>query len=277
MFFDWGVAYCKSPHTVPLICGHKYSLVDSVQHEASRRNSKSISPGYLSTHCIGPGNPPLGSIPLRGFRKRTTGKYRHFQPGYLEAGPALRSVLSTPSTYIWAVASDSQGDAYVATGSPATVLKVTPAGVSTKLFSTKELTVQTVRLGPDGSVYPATVPGGKVYRIKPGQSGLEESTATVVFDAATTAHNAATTKTPDQARYIWDLAFDAQGALYVATGGPAAIYRVDVSTDTPRAEVFFEMTSSIFAASSSSPTGISSRAAMAGDWSIASARIAKAW
>ena len=28
--------------------------------------------------------------------------------GYLEAGPTLRSVLLTPSTYIWAVASDTQ-------------------------------------------------------------------------------------------------------------------------------------------------------------------------
>jgi hypothetical protein len=160
--------------------------------------------------------------------------------GYLEAGPALRSVLSTPSTYIWDVASDSQGNAYVATGSPATVLKVTPAGVSTKLFSTKELTVQALRVGPDGSVYAATVPGGKVYRIKPGQSGIDENNATVVFDAATAARNAGSAKPGDPARYIWDLAFDAHGALYVATGGPAAIYRVDVSTDTPHAEIFFE-------------------------------------
>ena len=159
--------------------------------------------------------------------------------GYLEAGPTLRSVLLTPSTYIWAVASDNQGNAYVATGSPATVLKVTPAGASTKLFSTKDLTVQTVRVGPDGSVYAATVPGGKVYRIKPGQSALDESTATVVFDSAANPSKAASTK-QDQARYIWDLAFDPQGALYVATGGPAAIYRVDVSTDTPHAELYFE-------------------------------------
>jgi hypothetical protein len=156
--------------------------------------------------------------------------------GYLEAGPALRSVLLTPSTYIWAVASDSQGNAYVATGAPATVLKVTPAGASTKLFSTKELTVQTVCVGPDGSIYAATVPGGKVYRIKPGQTGLDESTATVVFDASTE-RNAG--KPADQARYIWDLAFDAQGALYIATGGPAAIYKVDVSSDKPHAEIFF--------------------------------------
>ena len=111
-------------------------------------------------------------------------------PGYLEAGPTLRSVLLTPSTYIWDVASDQQGNAYVATGSPATVLKVSPEGASTKLFTSKDLTVQTVKVGPDGSVYAATVPGGKVYRIKPGQSGLDESSATVVFDAATVAHTA---------------------------------------------------------------------------------------
>jgi hypothetical protein len=191
------------------------------------------------------------AILAQGTRLWVQSRYEEFEKGqpesvavasqgHLEAGPPLRSVLLTPSTYIWAVASDNQGNAYLATGSPATVLKVTPAGVSTKLFSTKELTVQAVRVGPDGSVYAATVPGGKVYRIKPGQSGLDETTAAVVFDAATTARNVATAKSADQARYIWDLAFDAQGALYIATGGPAAIYRVDVSKDTPHAELFFE-------------------------------------
>src|SRR3984885_6005257 len=191
------------------------------------------------------------AILAQGTRLWVQSRYEEFEKGqpqsiavasqgHLEAGPPLKSVLLTPSTYIWAVASDNQGNAYIGTGSPATVLKVTPAGVSTKLFSTKELTVQAVRVGPDGSVYAATVPGGKVYRIKPGQSGLDETTAAVVFDAATTARNVATAKSADQARSIWDLAFDSQGALYIATGGPAAIYRVNVSTDTPHAELFFE-------------------------------------
>jgi hypothetical protein len=191
------------------------------------------------------------AILAQGTRLWVQSRYEEFEKGqpesiaiasqgHLEAGPPLKSVLLTPSTYIWAVASDSQGNAYIATGSPATVLKVTPAGVSTKLFSTKELTVQAVRVGPDGSVYAATVPGGKVYRIKPGQSGLDETTAAVIFDAATTARNVATAKSADQARYIWDLAFDSQGALYIATGGPAAIYRVNVSTDAPHPELFFE-------------------------------------
>jgi WD40 repeat protein len=161
-------------------------------------------------------------------------------PGYLEAGPTLKSVLLTPSTYIWDVSSDHQGNAYVATGSPATVLKVSSAGESTKLFTSKDLTVQTVKVGSDGSVYAATLPSGKVYRIKPGQSGLDETNATVVFDPPATAQSAAAAKPADQARYIWDLAFDAQARLYIATGGPAAIYRVDVASATPHAEVFFQ-------------------------------------
>jgi WD40 repeat protein len=189
------------------------------------------------------------AVQAQGTRLWAQSRYEEFEKGqpesvaissqgYLEAGPSLHSVFLTPSTYIWAVASDSQGNAYVSTGAPATVLKVTPGGTSTKLFSTKDLTVQTVRVGPDGSVYAATVPGGKVYRIKPGQSDLDETTATVVFDAAGV-HNTGSAK-PDQAHYIWDLAFDNQGVLYVATGGPAAIYRVDVSAEKPHAEVYFE-------------------------------------
>ena len=132
----------------------------------------------------------------QGTRLWVQSRYKEFEkgqpesasiasPGYLESGPTLQSVLLTPSTYIWDVASDSQGNAYVATGSPATVLRVSPAGASTKLFTSKDLTVQAVKVGPDGSVYAATVPGGKVYRIKPGQSALDESSATVVFDPAT--------------------------------------------------------------------------------------------
>ena len=93
-------------------------------------------------------------------------------------------------------------------------------------------------MGPDGSVYAATLPSGKVFRIKSGQTGLDDASATVVFDPATMAHNTAPGKPADQARYIWDLTFDAQGALYIATGGPAAIYRVDAATG--KASLFFE-------------------------------------
>ena len=50
--------------------------------------------------------------------------------GHLVAGPESRMVLTTPSTYVWSVAADREGNAYLATGTPATVLRVTPDGKS---------------------------------------------------------------------------------------------------------------------------------------------------
>jgi sugar lactone lactonase YvrE len=151
--------------------------------------------------------------------------------GSIIPGPKVTPVFTTPSTYVWAVAADPSGNAYLATGSPATVLKVTPDGKSTKLFETTDLTVQAIRVGPDGSIYAATLPSGKVYKLKPEATGLDDKTAVVAFDPAATA---------EKPKYIWDLLFDAKGRLYIATGGPAAIYRVDVSQPGAKPELFFK-------------------------------------
>ncbi len=48
--------------------------------------------------------------------------------GSLSAAPASTLTASTPSTYIWALTSDASGNAYVATGSPATVLRIARDG-----------------------------------------------------------------------------------------------------------------------------------------------------
>jgi hypothetical protein len=137
--------------------------------------------------------------------------------GQLTSAPAARSILTTGSTFIWSVAADKAGNAYLATGSPAGVLKVTANGTQTKLFSTKDLTVQVVRVGPDGAVYAATLPSGRVYRLDPSQADQDEAKATLIFDPA---------QTEEKPKYVWDLQFDAQGRLYIATGAPGAIYRV---------------------------------------------------
>src|SRR6185437_5190754 len=102
------------------------------------------------------------------------------------SGPSSTLVTTTPSTYVWSVAADKSGNAYLGTGSPATVLKVTPDGKTTKLFSSRDLSVQVVRVGPDGAVYAATLPSGKVYRLDPKTASATEDNAKVVFDPATT-------------------------------------------------------------------------------------------
>lgn len=148
--------------------------------------------------------------------------------GRLISGPSSTLVVTTPSTYVWSIAADKDGNAFLGTGSPATVLRVSPDGKTTKLFSSKELTVQIVRLGPDGSIYAGTLPSGKVYKLDPHASDLNEDNATVVFDPATTA---------EKPKYVWDLAFDSSGRLYVATGGPAGVYRI---TAGAKPELFFK-------------------------------------
>jgi WD40 repeat protein len=137
--------------------------------------------------------------------------------GRLIAGPSSTLVATTPSTYVWSVAADQAGNAYLATGSPATVLRVSPDGKTTKLFSSKDLSVQVVRIGPNGAVYAATLPSGKVYKLDPHATDLTEANAKVVFDPGATA---------EKPKYVWDLAFDSEGRLYVATGGPAGVYRI---------------------------------------------------
>jgi WD40 repeat protein len=148
--------------------------------------------------------------------------------GHLVAGPESHLLFTTPSTYVWSVAADKEGNAYLATGSPATVLRVTPDGKSTKLFSSKDLTVQAIRTGPDGAVYAATLPSGKIYKLDSQATDRTEENATVVFDPSATA---------EKPKYVWNMAFDHEGRLYIATGGPAGIYRI---SQGQKPELFFK-------------------------------------
>lgn len=148
--------------------------------------------------------------------------------GHLIAGPSSTLIATTPSTYIWSAAADKAGNAYLATGSPATVLRVGQDGKTTKIFSSKDLNVQVVRVGPNGAVYAATLPSGKVYKLDPNTANVSEDNATVVFDPAATA---------EKPKYVWDMAFDSEGRLYVAAGGPAGVYRL-ASGGKP--ELFFK-------------------------------------
>lgn len=156
--------------------------------------------------------------------------------GSLAAAPAVTLAASTPSTYVWALASDAAGNAYAATGSPATVLHITPDGKTTTLLKTKDLSVQAVRVGPDGAIYAATLPSGKVYRLPANSVDVDADKAAVVFDPA----KLDSAKPESAPKYIWDLAFGPDGALYVATGGPAAIYRITTPAASAHAERFFQ-------------------------------------
>lgn len=163
--------------------------------------------------------------------------------GHLRGGPGLTSVLTTPSTFVWSVALDKSGVAYLGTGSPATVIRVDRDSKDFTLFETKDVSVQVVKLGPDGYLYAATLPSGKVYRLKAdATSKQDESSATLVFDLSKAGgpEPSAEKESSNKAHYIWDLTFDTAGRLYIATGGPGAVYRIDPAKPGAKPEQFFK-------------------------------------
>jgi outer membrane protein assembly factor BamB len=148
--------------------------------------------------------------------------------GALEAGPATSLLYQTGGNYVWSLAADAAGDAYVGQGGTAAggaiVMKVAPDGKAAKIFEGKELAVQALRLGSDGHIYAATSPDGKVYRL-----GTTPNDASVVFDPALTS---------EKPKYLWDVvqATGAQGRpgdLYVAAGAPAVVYRIPAGGGKP--------------------------------------------
>ena len=188
---------------------------------------------------------------LEEFEKGTPQGVALTSNGHLREGPALTELLTTPSSFIWSVAADKAGVSYLGTASPATVLRI---GVDAKpftLFESKDLSVQVVRLGPDGSLYAATLPSGKVYRLNAGAAAKQdESTATLIFDAsaqdakdaakATGSDKSDDGKPEQKTHYIWDMTFDTTGRLYIAAGGPGAVYRVDPDQKDNHPETFFK-------------------------------------
>src|SRR5579859_4682796 len=101
------------------------------------------------------------------FEKGTSNEVAISSDGRLLLAPSLKSIYTSPSTYIWQVASDAQGNAYLGAGSPARVYRVTPDGKATTIFEAKELQIQALAIDTDGTIYAATSPDGRVYKLEP--------------------------------------------------------------------------------------------------------------
>jgi hypothetical protein len=195
---------------------------------------------------------------LDEFEKGTPQGVALSSDGHLREAAVLKEELTTPSTFVWSIAVDKNGTAYLGTGSPATVERVGRDGKSFTLFETRDLTVQSVRLGPDGALYAATMPSGKVYKLNAAASEKQDdSSAAVVFDLSKISGEKEEDGKPEskpddekpakgegkkdnKTHYIWDLTFDGAGKLYIATGGPGAVYRVDPARASAAPELFFK-------------------------------------
>ncbi|MEZ5364812.1 MAG: hypothetical protein R2748_21360 [Bryobacterales bacterium] len=137
--------------------------------------------------------------------------------GSLSLAPALEEIYEAPSSYLWDLAADAEGNVFVAAGPEAKVFRVGRDGRKSILFETEGVEIHAVAVDQAGNVYAATAPESRIYKIDPsGASSL-------FYDP--------------RAAYVWDMVFDSNGDLFVATGDRGLIHRVRPSGD---GEVFYE-------------------------------------
>ena len=154
---------------------------------------------------------------FQDFEKGKAEKVTIRSDGKLFLAPRFRELLETPSSYLWDLVRDGQGNLFASGGPDAAVLRIGVDGKSTPFFKVEDAEIHALAVDREDNLYAATSPDPKVYRISPsGESS-------VLFE-------------PD-ANYVWDMAFDSKGNLFLATGDKGRVYRVRPSG---KGEVFFE-------------------------------------
>ncbi len=206
---------------------------------------------FLSTLGWAQGTRTWEQTKYDDFEKGTARGVAISSDGNLTLAPAFDALYTSPSTYLWSLASDPQGNVYAAAGSPARVYKLTPDGKASIIFAPQELQVQALVVDNAGAIYAATSPDGKVYKIvhggpTPGKAPESSHSTAEVAAAQEGARPASPGETPrtsvavdssysagvffdPKTKYIWALALDREGRLYVGTGDRGEIFRVDRS------------------------------------------------
>jgi hypothetical protein len=154
---------------------------------------------------------------LEDFEAGTAEKISLRSDGTLVLAPRFREIYDAPSSYLWALATDSRGNLFAAGGPDAKVFRIGADGAAVTIFETEAVEIHALAVDARDNVYAATSPEAKIYKIDP--SGAQS----LFFDPD-----------PD---YVWDMAFDSKGNLFVATGDSGKIYRV---TPEGKGEIYFD-------------------------------------
>lgn len=161
--------------------------------------------------------------------------------GSIGLAPSFKAISTTPSTYIWSLAADAQDNVYVAAGAPARVYRITPDGEVRIIFEPAELQVQSLVVDRNGTIYAATSPDGKVYKIErkasapktgvaPERKGGEQEVQSTIVERAKASVDldwSSSVYFDPKTKYIWALALSDDGRLYVATGDRGEIFRIE--------------------------------------------------
>lgn len=125
--------------------------------------------------------------------------------GVVTAGPPLTNRLTSTAAQVWSVAQAPDGTLWAGTGGDGKLLRLRPGQAEETVFDAPEANIFAVTTAGT-RVYAASAPDGKVYVVD------GDAAARVFFD-------------PEE-KYIWALAVDGAGRLWVGAGNPAVVYRV---------------------------------------------------
>ena len=132
--------------------------------------------------------------------------------GRLSLSPTMAELFDAQTPYLWTIVEDSKGTLYAAGGGPGTesakLVAVDAAGQGRIVTQFDGASVYALALNAKDELFAATSPNGKVYKITAGKP-------VVFYDPKQT--------------YVWGMAFDRQGNLFLATGDQGEIHRVEPS------------------------------------------------
>ena len=136
--------------------------------------------------------------------------------GELKLARSKETVAEKAGEHVWALAIDSKGVVYAATGSIGEIYRIAD-GKSERFYKSEQPEILCLAVDKSDNLYAGTAPDGLIYRFTP-QGDVE-----VLYDS------------PES--YVWGLAFDSKGTLYAATGENAKLLKI---TGKGAAEKLFE-------------------------------------
>jgi hypothetical protein len=127
--------------------------------------------------------------------------------GALRLARRLEPFAEIDASHVWALAEDSKGNLYAATGGEGKLFRISPEGKVSVAYAAEGSQVLSLAVGPDDTVYAGIGPTGRIIALPPGGK------ARVFCETG--------------ASYVWALALDAkQKVLYAGTGPDGRIYRI---------------------------------------------------
>lgn len=130
--------------------------------------------------------------------------------GGLLLSPSSQMLLEVPEAAVSAVAVGGDGTIWVGTANEGALWSLRRGGEGERALKDLGLQVSAIAVGPEGRLYVAWNPYGKVLRIETAGGELD---VTELLEMEET--------------YLWDLAFSSDGRLLAVTGDPARLLEID--------------------------------------------------